>query len=790
MNLRAPGKLSLRDKIFSRLTNLEVSRNYYQEAVFPEGNAELSQTPRNLENDVHDDDDVCSTSSGSSVDDHLVTSDQIDLNSQFFSQKFTDKTTLEQPVIGNDSKMSSEDEKSECDPDERERIEMMLSQLASYSQSCQQSEPMLDSCKKESMENREELELGGEEEWIPLDVPDDDNELGDVEVIINQQVNTNGKIVDVAAQLKRLICTEKREKRLVLHQVHLLCLLGHGFYLNRVIQKIMIEKHEEIMDLLLCANFKKVPEQIDYQFVKTICDIYRIKMINNKFEKETFRDTKDMVTKSKIMLLIAVLRFLAIETRLVMFLDVISKNLPSNDKVHGKMQKLLKKADEGSQFSMQPCDRYPDVPLTTTEILKRKPEFANFAHIPQMDGTDDIPSEGKRPRLNRLTESKSNLWKLKVQKLPDRIAGGKTKSKTKSKNTSPFFSSKSESHTKLNTETISTWIEIFLPLENRWSVLDPTSFELDQPDAVISQLPSPTPGYIFAWDNDHLLRDVSPRYWWHNEMASRRQRAPEKWLRALLDRFDGQKRIRRRLIYDLADRREFRMLRLRAPIPDKVSEFKNHPSYCLKRDLLKFQGIYPPDAPPLGFYHGEAIYARECVHTLHSREVWLRHAKVIRIGEHPYKVVWSKLKREKTELELFGRWQTEEYIPPEPVDGRVPRNAFGNIELFKACMLPKGTVHLKLPNVSKICRKLNVDYAVAVVGFGVHAGGNHPVFDGIVICKEFENVVLENYKREQLEQEKRKHEQRQCRIYGNWKKLIKGMLIRNRLINKYKFTNI
>lgn len=46
-------------------------------------------------------------------------------------------------------------------------------------------------------------------------------------------------------------------------------------------------------------------------------------------------------------------------------------------------------------------------------------------------------------------------------------------------------------------------------------------------------------------------------------------------------------------------------------------------------------------------------------------------------------------------LEIFGEWQTMDYDPPTAENGIVPRNAFGNVELFKACMLPKGTVHLK-----------------------------------------------------------------------------------------------
>lgn len=46
-------------------------------------------------------------------------------------------------------------------------------------------------------------------------------------------------------------------------------------------------------------------------------------------------------------------------------------------------------------------------------------------------------------------------------------------------------------------------------------------------------------------------------------------------------------------------------------------------------------------------------------------------------------------------LDIYGEWQTEDYIPPPAKDGIVPRNEYGNVELFKPCMLPKGTVHLQ-----------------------------------------------------------------------------------------------
>lgn len=75
--------------------------------------------------------------------------------------------------------------------------------------------------------------------------------------------------------------------------------------------------------------------------------------------------------------------------------------------------------------------------------------------------------------------------------------------------------------------------------------------------------------------------------------------------------------------------------------------YKNHPLYVLKRHLLKFEAIYPPDAVTLGFVRNEPVYSRECVHTLHSRDIWLKHAKVVRLGEKPYKIVKARPKYDK-----------------------------------------------------------------------------------------------------------------------------------------------
>lgn len=150
--------------------------------------------------------------------------------------------------------------------------------------------------------------------------------------------------------------------------------------------------------------------------------------------------------------------------------------------------------------------------------------------------------------------------------------------------------------------------------------------------------------------------------------------------------------------------------------------------------------------------------------------------------------------RENPELDLYGYWQTKAYDPPYAENGRVPRNEFGNVELFQPQMLPHGCVHLRgMPNLNRVCRKLKFDCAAAVVGFDAHGGFSHAVYDGWVVCAENRDVIVDAYRQEEIEARKRAAEKNKERILGNWKKLIQGLIIRERLKAKYgdkkKLTN-
>lgn len=86
-----------------------------------------------------------------------------------------------------------------------------------------------------------------------------------------------------------------------------------------------------------------------------------------------------------------------------------------------------------------------------------------------------------------------------------------------------------------------------------------------------------------------------------------------------------------------------------------------------------------------------------------------------------------------------------------------------------------------------MCKRLKIDYAPAVVGFDFHSGYSHPVYEGYVVCQEFAELVTDEWIKDTEAAEKREAEKFQERVYGNWKKLIKGMLIKKRLQLKYNF---
>ncbi|XP_018422741.1 PREDICTED: DNA repair protein complementing XP-C cells [Nanorana parkeri] len=339
------------------------------------------------------------------------------------------------------------------------------------------------------------------------------------------------------------------------------------------------------------------------------------------------------------------------------------------------------------------------------------------------------------------------------------------------------------------------WVEVYLQKEEKWVCVDCTHGTVNKPSMCFKAATKPFM-YVVGIDNSGHVNDVTRRYDREWMTRTRKQRVDPEWWEETLRPFRNPD-----MTCEDREEAEFESKLLEQPLPTSITEFKNHPLYALKRHLLKYEAIYPESASILGYCRGEAVYSRSCVQTLHSKDTWLKQARVVRLGEVPYKMVKGHSnrarkarmvdpeKRDSNDLPLFGPWQTEDYQPPVAVDGKVPRNEFGNVYLFKPCMLPIGCVHLQLPNLHRVGRKLDIDCVQAITGFDFHGGYSHPVTDGYIVCEEHKDILLGAWENEQVEIERKQKEKRETRVWGNWKLLIKGLLIRERLKARYGKTD-
>uniref|UniRef100_A0A7N0TTM4 DNA repair protein Rad4 n=1 Tax=Kalanchoe fedtschenkoi TaxID=63787 RepID=A0A7N0TTM4_KALFE len=233
-------------------------------------------------------------------------------------------------------------------------------------------------------------------------------------------------------------------------------------------------------------------------------------------------------------------------------------------------------------------------------------------------------------------------------------------------------------------------------------------------------------------------------------------------------------------------------------LPTNQQAYKNHSLYVIERWLSKFQ-ILHPKGPVLGFVSGHPVYPRSCVQTLRTKEKWLREGRQLKPGQPPAKV----LKRSKgtssrasedgisdsidvnESIQLYGVWQTEPLCLPPAVNGMVPKNERGQVDVWSEKCLPPGTVHLKFPRIFSISKRLGIDSAPAMVGFEFKNGRSFPIFHGIVVCSEFKSSIMEAYREEEERREAEERKQNEVKAISRWYQLLSSVLTRQRLDNSY-----
>lgn len=260
---------------------------------------------------------------------------------------------------------------------------------------------------------------------------------------------------------------------------------------------------------------------------------------------------------------------------------------------------------------------------------------------------------------------------------------------------------------------------------------------------------------------------------------------------------------------------------LNCTIPTTYSAMRRNPN-VVTPSALRYNETIPASAKPLGYINienrgkKEPVYFKSCIVAGKSEQQWRLLGRSIVTSEINSPIRTTKFQRPRTllkrrrynlnelngqssenDVKLFSYMQTCVYVPSEVTvdsDGtkRLPRNRYGNVEIFRPWMLPKDCIWLKLSKIREIfeaCKKhdqIDFDYVPVVTGFNfnIRPGFAVPQFDGILVCKEFEVSAKRLWFSSIMNQKRKEIDVRNLRALKAWKLFMKALKIKERL-DKY-----
>ncbi|OLN98059.1 DNA repair protein rhp42 [Colletotrichum chlorophyti] len=241
---------------------------------------------------------------------------------------------------------------------------------------------------------------------------------------------------------------------------------------------------------------------------------------------------------------------------------------------------------------------------------------------------------------------------------------------------------------------------------------------------------------------------------------------------------------------------------------ETLAYYKQSKEFCLERHLKREEALLPTAAPVKTFKNKgkggeisqEPVYSRKDVVNVKSAETWHKQGRAPIAGEQPlkrvpYRAATTNRRREIAEAEalsgekvlqgLYSFEQTDWIIPPPIKDGIIPKNEYGNIDLFAEHMCPEGAVHVPFRGAVKVCKRLKIDYAEAVVDFEFGHRMAVPVIQGVVVAEEYHDQVMEEIRKDEAERARKEDEKRRKEALRLWSRFLKGLRIVERIRQDY-----
>ncbi|KOS38909.1 hypothetical protein ACN38_g10271 [Penicillium nordicum] len=569
-----------------------------------------------------------------------------------------------------------------------------------------------------------------------------------LQITLEQEPEKRKKVV----QRRKPLTGAERKARLDVHICHLLCLLGHVQLRN------MWCNDEELQEFLKKTLPSKVvallhPDEDKPHYSRSTTFMDGLNQAGDAFTRR-FRVTKPGMKRA---------HWAEDESQLKQKLESIMSNAEvflSKGDFRTQAKTMQGSRDFGAQLF---CALLRSVAVEARLVCSLQP-------LP-FSGTvkDMTPSKPKHQYIvissddpGSSTDERSQSEKSPAASRPRRIGQPKF---TPSRPPQPKFYS-APIPTPRDSSFPVFWVEAFNEAAQKWVPIDPVvTKSLAKP----SKFEPPTSdslnlmNYVVAFEDDASARDVTRRYVKAFNAKTRKLRVEvtrngEKWWDKALKAYEKP-------FFEDRDEAEISELTSKSaaePMPRNIQDFKDHPVYALERHVRRNEVIHPKRIiGHVGLGKGtarsetsEPVYRRSDLHIVRSSDKWYRLGRDVRVGEQPLKRVAASRNKgggfsddedenEPQETTLYAEFQTEIYVPPPVVQGRIPKNTYGNLDVYVPSMVPPGGVHIKRPEAVRAARILGIDYADAVTGFEFRGRRGTAVLGGIVIAIEYQEALEE-----------------------------------------------
>ncbi|KUJ16494.1 Rad4-domain-containing protein [Mollisia scopiformis] len=384
------------------------------------------------------------------------------------------------------------------------------------------------------------------------------------------------------------------------------------------------------------------------------------------------------------------------------------------------------------------------------------------------------------------------------------------------------------------------WSEVLSPVTNTYTPVDAVvlhlvgtgreTIEKFETRGVAADKGKQVTAYIIGHSSDGTAKDVTTRYLkkhvWPGRTKGYRYPAEKiairnrhgkikryeeyDWFKTVMSSYvRGTRKCPRT---DIDDYEEATDLKRVKPEKKEVEEgketlqyYKSSPEFVLERHFKREEALVPTAKHVKMFTikgkgevtTDEKVYLRKDVVNCKSIETWHKEGRAPKDGEEPlkrvpYRAATTNRRRELAEAEnasgekvlqgLYSWDQTDWIIPPPIENGIIPKNNFGNIDLYVDSMLPEGAVHLPMRGTVKICKRLGIDYAEAVTGFEFGHRMAVPVITGVVVAEEHYETMMDEWHKDEAERVRKEDEKRRKAALGLWRKMLMGL----RIIERFK----